>query len=60
MEQDWIEKQAGEAQTKSKRGSADNSNNLEEELPKTTKQNKGEGNSMKFLAGKEGSNQTHV
>ena len=51
IEQDWIEKGAGEAKTKGKRGGADNSNNLEEELQKTTKQNKGEENSMVFFRG---------
>ena len=35
LEQDWNEQQANEANTKSKVGAANNSNNLEDELLKT-------------------------
>ena len=49
LEQDWNEQQADKAKTKSEAGAADNSNNLEDELLKTTIHNKEMETSMETL-----------
>ena len=54
MELDWNEQQADEAKKKSEAGTAENSNNLEDELLKTTIHNKEMETFMETLGGSRG------